>query len=511
MDKVRDSLSWLFAISSLISLRVAATGIIGAIRHPLAFWSLRYLLAPVAFSVLTIILGFAWWTIWRRKTAARIWGIAASLTYLIIPLSLAVYFSRSLLSHFSFMLAIGAVGLVAFARPYEHSDSASTIRQNRSIPGDGTISIVNRSATLLGFVLTISILTWWGRWLHARNIPRNHDNLLSVMLVFFLITFLHEFGHVAVGLAFGMRLRAFLVGPFQWRIYEGQWKFQFKIQDILIGGGATAVVPTAADFSSSHNLWIVAAGPVVNLATGFFAILIAFRAGGDSPLQVGGLLVLFGVFSLVLGAGNLFPFRTGDNYSDGARIYQLLAGGPWADFHRVTSVVTSSLVTPLRPKDYDIELISRAAEGLAQGKEGLLLRLFAHSYFLDQDRMLEAAKVLSEADSIYHQSASDISAELFTVFVFGNAYVRRDAVAAREWWTRMEAKKRDHFNVDYWRAYSALHWIEGHLKEANEGWSKSNELAQRLPKAGAYEFDRHCCAILSRAIDEAVARGPGCS
>jgi len=409
------------------------------------------------------------------------------------------------------MLAIGAVGLVAFARPYKHSDSAATIRQNLSIPGDGTIGVVNRCVTLLGFALTVGILIWWGRWLHARSIPRNQDNFLSVLLVLFLVTLLHEFGHVAVGLAFRMKLRAFLVGPFQWRIYEGKWKFQFKVQDILIGGGATAVVPTAPNFSPSHDLWMVAAGPLVNLATGFFAILIAFRAGGNSPLQVGGLLALFGVFSLALGAGNLFPFRTGDNYSDGARIYQLLAGGPWADFHRVTSLVTSSLVTPLRPKDYDIELISRAAEGLAQGKEGLLLRLFAHSYFLDQDRTLEAAKVLREADSIYHQSVSDIPAELFTVFVFGNAYVRRDAVAAREWWTRMEAKKRSHLNVDYWRAYSALHWIEGHSKEANEAWSKSNELAQRLPKAGAYEFDRHCCAILRRAIDEAVAQESGCS
>jgi len=92
-------------------------------------------------------------------------------------------------------------------------------------------------------------------------------------------------------------------------------------------------------------------------------------------------------------------------------------------------------------------------------------------------------------------------------FVFGNAYLHRDAAAAREWWTRMEAKKPTRRNVDYWRADSALHWIEGHLKEANEGWEKSNALAQQLPKAGAYEFDRYCCFLLRKAIDEVpVAR-----
>jgi len=70
------------------------------------------------------------------------------------------------------------------------------------------------------------------------------------------------------------------------------------------------------------------------------------------------------------------------------------------------------------------------------------------------------------------------------VFVFGSAYLRRDAAAACEWWKRMEAKMPTCFNVDYWRANSALHWIEGNLKEANEAWEKSNALAQQLPKVG---------------------------
>jgi len=49
--------------------------------------------------------------------------------------------------------------------------------------------------------------------------------------------------------------------------------------------------------------------------------------------------------------------------------------------------------------------------------------------------------------------------------------------------------------------------VEGNLKEANEAWKKSNELAQQLPKAGAYQFDRYCCALLRKVLDEsAVAR-----
>ena len=59
------------------------------------------------------------------------------------------------------------------------------------------------------------------------------------------------------------------------------------------------------------------------------------------------------------------------------------------------------------------------------------------------------------------------------------------------------------FSADCWRAKSALHWIEGDLEKANEAWEKSNALAQKLPKAGAYEFSRDCGSLLRRSLDEA--------
>jgi hypothetical protein len=247
---------------------------------------------------------------------------------------------------------------------------------------------------------------------------------------------------------------------------------------------------------------MLAAGPFANVFTGVLALWAASAADGGSPVQAGGFLSLFGAWSLVMSAMNLVPFRTKDNYSDGAQIYQVLSSGPWADLHRAFSVAGSSQVTSLRPRNYDIEAILRAELGITQGRQGLLLRLLAYNHFLDQDRIPEAAEALGEAGLIYNQSASDITAELLTAFVFGSAYIWRDATAARQWWTHMEAKKPTRFNVDYWMAASALLWIEGNLKEANESWENANALAERLPQAGAYDFDRDCCSLLRQALDE---------
>ncbi len=509
MHQLRKFLSWIFAVSFLVCFRIAALSIPGMIHRHHAVPCFRILLVPVVFSVLATTCGVAWWTVWKEKRSARGWGVAASLMYIMLPLSI-IYFRPSVWNHFAVMLGIGIAGLAAFSRRYEQPDSTARTYANLRLPGDGTSDLFNRMAGTLLFAVSLGVLFLVDRWLRAKGVPENHGEayrIVSAMLVVLVITTLHEFGHTATGLALGMKLRAFAAGPFQWRVRDGKWEFQFKPTQILSADGATGVVPTTADFPRSHYLGMTAGGPLVNLFTGIFALRIAFREQANSTVQAGGLLALFGAWSLALCAFNLLPFRTGDNYSDGASIFQLLSRGPWGDFHRVVAVIGSSLVTPLRPRNYDIEAILRAAHGITQGKQALLLRLYAYTYFLDQGKSFDAGEALREGESIYHESATDIPAELHMEFVFGNAYLHRDAAAAREWWTRMEAKKPTRRNVDYWRADSALHWIEGHLKEANEGWEKSNALAQQLPKAGAYEFDRYCCFLLRKAIDEVpVAR-----
>ena len=216
---------------------------------------------------------------------------------------------------------------------------------------------------------------------------------------------------------------------------------------------------------------MIAAGPLANLITGVLALGVAFSTDTASTVQAGGLLLFFGVFSLAGFALNLVPFKTKASYSDGARIYQLLSGGAWGDFYRVIAMAGSSVVSALRPRDYDIQIIQRAAAGIKQGPEGVL-RLLASNCDLDRGQMNEAEAALKEASRIYEESASGVRAELLTVFVFGYACLLRDPQEARKWWERMEAKKPVRLNVDYWRAKSALCWIEGNLNEASEAWEK---------------------------------------
>ncbi len=519
MRAVRGFLIFMFALWGLVCLLITATGIHGAFVHPAHGQSLphpqqRFVLTAV-FGLLTLIYGMAGWTGIRKKPSARGWGIAACVTLVVLSF-FPVFAPRIFHWHLSHIppkplyttLCTGIVGVIAFWRRVTPAEAAAAAQKPVPIAGDGTSKLVNVAAGIAAFAASYGVLIWWGTWCHAKGIPRPHvsaaSGFLWLTLIGLVIALVHELGHTLAGKAAGMRLRSFVVGPFQVVLHEGIWRASFNLKRIFSAGGATGMVPSRADFPAASMVRMVAAGPLVNLGTGLAALWIAYAKPGNAPIQAAGLLALFGAFSLVACVYNLIPLGSKTGYSDGAKLYQLLNGGPWGDFHRTVAMAGAGLVTELRPRDYDIGVIERAATGIARGREGLLLRLFAYNCHLDRSEIDAAAHELREAARIYEESASAVPAEFLTLFVFGYACIVRDAASARMWWDRMEARKPTRLNVDYWRAKSALSWIEGNLEEANQAWDKAADAALKLPRAGAYEFDRDLCGLLLAEIEESA-------
>ena len=110
---------WAFAVSSLLCLLAIFHSILRMLNRHDGFPTLRSLLVPGVFSVLAAVYGVAWWTGWKRKRSARVWAIAACLTYILVPLFTIwsrLHFSRSFRVCSVIVLATGVIGLVAFLR-----------------------------------------------------------------------------------------------------------------------------------------------------------------------------------------------------------------------------------------------------------------------------------------------------------------------------------------------------------------------------------------------------------
>ena len=123
LQYLRKVLCWIFAFSSLMYLLSHLWSILYTIHrvHALPTFSLRDELVLV---VTITIFGMAWWTIWKEKSSARVWGIAASLIEILIFLFPFILHSSHARWHHLGALFIGIVGLIAFLRSDEIKSEA---------------------------------------------------------------------------------------------------------------------------------------------------------------------------------------------------------------------------------------------------------------------------------------------------------------------------------------------------------------------------------------------------
>ncbi len=378
-----------------------------------------------------------------------------------------------------------------------------------SVPGDRTGLWFDRLAAILFIVATWRAVGAWYPWGRARGLtPISGIPLVLLITAVALITaVLHEYGHAFAARAFQMRLLGFNAGPFQWRKQKGKWRLHFKTSGIL--GGSVHVVPTHPDQPRWHDVVMIAAGPLVNIATGPIFLWAAMHAPGTRWQPLWFFFAIMASTAFLVAGFNLLPFRTTSgsySYSDGARILQLLTNSPIIELQRTMRRIQSTMVTPLRPCDLDPVALQNLAADYPRELAGLQLQLCAADSYEDQGRLPEASAALAAAQGIDDNFILDLSRSLHAAFILDYALLNRDAAKARLWFQHMVAKKPEPVTIDFWLARTALLWIEGRLPEAEVAWQQAEARARQLPNFGAYEFARDRCARLRHELDIAAAQ-----
>jgi Zn-dependent protease len=516
MIALGKSLRWLFAVNAAlfaaISMRFIAAD--ASLLSRLAFGTDRHtqggvwtalslvIASTFAYVSLTFIFGKAWWTLGRGNKSAHAWALAASLA--MVP-----FFCFGKASRIS--SAIGILGLVVFwRRETVRAIGPQPVGQGPARDGtNGALDWVGTTLMYGGVLLGGSL---WAQWARGKGLPVNQSLLMDVLLIeltAIISVGVHELGHAVTAIALKMKVRQFLLGPLEWRRAGQKWKFRFHAAGLISVPGAVSVAPVSLENLKWRRTWVCAAGPIASLGLGAIALWAAIGAKGASWEQYWQILATVATFSLLSFVINLIPIQPEGQFSDGAKIYQLLAGTPGSHLELAFAMVSSTVVSPLRPKDLDVRVIERAAAFRRIGPEALLLRLNAFTHFLDRGQTGEALRALSEAEIVYAESELALPEDLRVIaqeaFTYANALLRRDAGAARSWWDRTEKKNLTRFSADHWKAYCSLLWIENRLEEARSAWNNGNALAEKNPKAGAYEYSRDCFAQLRFELDAAAA------
>jgi hypothetical protein len=444
----------------------------------------------------------AWWRTGKGK--GRLWAIAASLVHIQFGVT-ALLIRWRLLSWF--LIAIGVAGIIIFSQRKILAQITAQATRPTSISGKlghRLLAFLARWAPLVaGFV-------WWDFWRKSSHLhPTGLVTLLLLIEIASLVTTtVHECGHAGVGIALGMKLFVFSIGPFHWSKERGNWKFRFRTRDLLGTGiaGKAGLIPTDLKNLLPNECCMIAGGPFANLCFGLLALCAALTASGRPWEPAAELLSLVALISLIAALVNLIPVRVQNYASDGAHIYNLLSRRPSLDMLRARAMVTLTLITQSRARDYDIQALQQAALSNTEEHDGMILRLWISGYFLDRGQTAEAIQAMLEAEMIAEHCYSTIRGELLAGFVFAHAILRGDAERARLWWDRMEARKPDPDSIDREWARTALLWVEGHLEEAQEALRKGAANAEELPKFGAYNFDRYHFDLIREAMKTSPSR-----
>src|SRR5579872_2798229 len=129
IHKLRRYLSWCFAFTSLLLLFIPIWRVALQIYRHCTSLVLPILFRTTLFLVGASIFGAAWSSVRKERPFARGWGIAASLTYLLIFLFHSLSFPwQSVRGHHVGALVIGTIGMVAFLRRDEQHHSRSLAR-----------------------------------------------------------------------------------------------------------------------------------------------------------------------------------------------------------------------------------------------------------------------------------------------------------------------------------------------------------------------------------------------
>lgn len=517
-----------FAVQAAVLLLIVVGALMGGLRSHVGAYlahsasaqahhsGARMIAYGVAGALLAIGILFAaaWWTTRKPAPENRIWAILASVVNVGqgVLLLLASHLSRgriaSSLSDGLICIGLGAAGIAMFARSEPEAAVAAPMVERKSVAGDRTSAYTRHAVTVLSCIAQIAAIVIWSRWAYDHDLLRAHG-LLWIALVTVasvLTTLIHECGHALIAWCFEMSLLSFKAGPFQWVKREGKWTFKLHMAGLLTPGGAVGAVSKDPDQPRWEEILMIAAGPLANLLIGVPAVYAVLHDDWPHYQQTWELVAFTGSFCLIAAILNFFPFMSEEgSYSDGARILQIVTKSPLEEYHRTMASIAATATTERRYRDLDVAAIQRAASLFPGEFRGLHLNLCVCHCYEDRSRFADASVALASAEAIYNNFSIDLPAPLHTVFVIGHAYLNRDAAAARLWWDRMEAKKNERRNVDYWLARTALLWIEGDAKGAEAAWFEADALAQALPKFGAYEFDRFRCFLLRQALNEPMA------
>ncbi|NVO86522.1 site-2 protease family protein [Hymenobacter terrestris] len=316
---------------------------------------------------------------------------------------------------------------------------------------------------------------------------------------------LHELGHLLTGLAQGFRFLLFVAGLLGVRRHPRTDRVQFYLnRDLALAGGVAATAPTRRGPHLRRQLAaICAAGPLASLLVAVGALtggqyLLGTAALASPTGRVGiFFLIVLGLSSGLLLLATTIPTRTGPFFTDRARFFRLLGGGPAAATEQAQLELLAHTQSGQPYATLDSDQLA-----LLLADEEPLVRCFAHfmAYYRSLDRAEELAALthIRAADELANNQPQLFRDEISKERAFAEAFVARDTTAAEQAWHTIKPALRQTPTAQHYLVQAALALAHQNIQEARR---LAHEGQQALPATSTKSEDALQAKVLRRLIE----------
>ena len=254
-------------------------------------------------------------------------------------------------------------------------------------------------------------------------------DLLFLPLAWLIAITVHELGHLAAGMARGMRFLLLIVGPVKIARSAGGltlgWVFNLGTL-----GGLAAAIPDPSRPLPPQMRALVAGGPGASALLGLACLALAAASDG----RVAAYSSVVAAISLLVFAVTAMPMRAGGFMSDGMQWLELRRGGAAVEQRQALATLVGQSLAGIRPRDLDVDALQRGL-ALAGTDPVRDTSLVYYAYLRD----LDAGDIAAASDHVDRLAAD------FLVFPDGfrqglaievayfHARHRGDTVLARHW------------------------------------------------------------------------------
>jgi hypothetical protein len=304
-------------------------------------------------------------------------------------------------------------------------------------------------------------------------------DLLLLPLHFFLVILLHELGHLAGGMARGMRFILLIVGPFRLRRTVSGLKFDWFARADTFGGLAAAL-PVGGHGTPRDFLALVLGGPLTSLTLAAIALITAYFSDG----RLAGHLAVFGAMSAMIFVVTAIPMRAGGFLSDGMQALELWRGGTAVEQRNAMVGSYAESLSGVRPRDRNAALLER---GLAlTGNEPLRdvsLWWMAYQAALDRRELDVAGMWIDRVAEGYEAYPSGFRQALACDIAYFAARYRRDLATATAWYDRAKGGMVEATSRGLTEA--AIAWLRGDAAAALAALDRGERKLSEIGDAGA--------------------------